>query len=253
LTDRLTHSLASARREDWMVALLFIDLDHFKAVNDTLGHVVGDSLLQMVAERLHECVRESDTIARFGGDEFVIVLDSVKDTNAAASVAKKIIATLERPFDLNGHEAFIGTSIGNTIFPTDSTDVGTMLRNADMAMYRAKAAGRNNYQFFTAAMNAQMHERIGLEQDLRLAMERGQLELYYQPIVDLAQGTVVGIESLLRWHHPQLGTIAPDRFIPVAEEIAATLRSSRPSSPWRIAWDWILSPKASRHGRSSSS
>ena len=219
LTDRLTHSLAGARREGWMVALLFIDLDHFKAVNDTLGHVVGDTLLQQVAERLRQCVRESDTVARFGGDEFVIVLDDIKDAGAAAVVAKKVVAILEKPFDLSGREAYIGASIGITLFPNDSADADTMLRNADMAMYRAKDAGRNNYQYFTTAMNEQMQERIGLEQDLRLAMERDQLVLCYQPIIDLAKGSIVGVESLLRWHHPERGTIPPSCFIPIAEEI----------------------------------
>ncbi len=217
--DRLAHSLRSARRENWLVALLFIDLDHFKSINDTLGHVVGDNLLQQVAKRLRSCVRESDTVARFGGDEFVVLLDDIKKASIAAKTAKKIIAALQVPFDLDGREGYIGASIGITLFPTDGQDGDTLLRNADMAMYRAKSAGRNNYQFFTDSMNQQMRDRAALEQDLRLALEREQLFLYYQPIVDFKTGRMTGVEVLLRWHHPTRGLISPNRFIPLAEEI----------------------------------
>ena len=217
--DRLAHSLTSARREHWLVALLFIDLDHFKSINDTLGHVVGDQLLQQVAQRLRNCVRESDTVARFGGDEFVILLDDIKKASTAAKTAKKIITALQTPFELNGHEGYIGASIGITLFPADGQDGNTLLRNADMAMYRAKDAGRNNYQFFTASMNQQMRDRAALEQDLRLALKRGQLFLRYQPIVDFKAGRITGVEVLLRWHHPERGLVSPNRFIPLAEDM----------------------------------
>lgn len=218
LVDRLARSIAGARREDSMIALLFIDLDRFKGVNDTLGHVMGDELLQMVAERLQVCVREVDTVARFGGDEFVVILEDVKQANDAAEVAKKIIAELDSAFSLANREVFIGASIGITLFPTDTDDPSSMLRNADMAMYRAKDAGRNNYQFFTLTMNEQVQQRMALENDLRLALERDELALHYQPIVRFDSGELVGVEALLRWRHPQRGMVSPDTFIPLAEE-----------------------------------
>jgi len=218
LLDRLSQALAGARREGRMVALLFGDLDRFKAVNDSMGHVIGDNLLQQVAERLRACVREADTVARFGGDEFVVILEDVKHADDAAEVAKKIIAHVDQPFTLGGREVFIGCSIGVTLFPDDANDASEMLRNADLAMYRAKSTGRNNYQFFTPLMNEQVHGRMELEQDLRQALDRNQLVLQYQPIVSLSHGGMVGIEALLYWHDPQRGLVTPDIFIPLAEE-----------------------------------
>ncbi|OQX32355.1 MAG: hypothetical protein B0D96_12220 [Candidatus Sedimenticola endophacoides] len=218
LRDRLSGALKSARRERWKVALLFVDLDRFKEVNDSLGHVAGDELLQRIGERLRGCVREADTVARFGGDEFVLLLEDIKQVSDAADVCKKILRELDGPVALHGRDVFVGASIGVTLYPDDAADANTMLRNADMAMCRAKDAGRNNYQFFTLAMNEQVQHRIELERDLRQALEQGQLLLHYQPIVRLDDLRVVGVEALLRWRHPERGLVLPDTFITLAEE-----------------------------------
>ncbi len=218
LFDRLDQAIISARREKWMLAMLFIDLDRFKSVNDTLGHPVGDDLLNAVAERLHTSVREADTVARFGGDEFVILLQDITEVNAAAIVADKIIQELSQPFLLQEREIFIGASIGITLYPNDAEDTATLLRNADMAMYRAKDAGRNRYQFFTPGMQEQVKDQVELEQDLRRALERNQLELHYQPIVQATDARTTKVEVLLRWKHPTRGYISPDLFVPLAEE-----------------------------------
>jgi diguanylate cyclase (GGDEF)-like protein/PAS domain S-box-containing protein len=216
--DRLNQAVISARREHWLLALLFVDLDRFKAVNDSFGHVVGDEILQEVADRIQVCIREADTVARFGGDEFVVLLHDLTEVNDAALVAEKIIDRLSAPFTIVGREVFLGASIGITVYPVDTEDPEAMLRHADMAMYRAKEAGRNRYQFFTVGMQEQVRERVELEQDLRLAVERGELELNYQPIVDSSSGRVHSVEALLRWKHPNYGYVAPDTFIPLAEE-----------------------------------
>jgi diguanylate cyclase (GGDEF)-like protein/PAS domain S-box-containing protein len=216
--DRLNQAVISARREHWLLALLFVDLDRFKAVNDSFGHVVGDEMLQEVADRVQSCIREADTVARFGGDEFVVLLHDLTEVNDAALVAEKIIDRLSAPFTIVGREVFLGASIGITVYPVDTEDPEAMLRHADMAMYRAKEAGRNRYQFFTVGMQEQVRERVELEQDLRLAVERDELELNYQPIVDASSGRVHSAEALLRWKHPQHGYVVPDVFIPLAEE-----------------------------------
>ncbi|MDI6747182.1 MAG: EAL domain-containing protein [Rhodocyclaceae bacterium] len=218
LAERLGQALKQARREDTLVAILFLDLDLFKQVNDTLGHAIGDRLLQSVAERLHHCVRETDTIARQGGDEFVVLLANIEDTVAAAAVADKIIARMAEPFAFDGNEVHIGASIGITLFPNDGDDIETLFRNADLAMYRAKNAGRNNAQFFTMAMTTAAVERRMLETDLRVALARREFVLHYQPIIDLGTGGIIGAEALLRWLHPQRGLVGPDNFIPLAEE-----------------------------------
>ncbi|KRT54350.1 PAS domain S-box/diguanylate cyclase (GGDEF) domain [endosymbiont of Ridgeia piscesae] len=218
LLDRLTHAINSAEREAWELALLFVDLDQFKIVNDTFGHVMGDELLQHAAERLKSCVRESDTVARFGGDEFIILLQDISGADDAAQIADKVIEKLSRYFLLASREVIIGASIGITLFPDDASDSDTLLRNADMAMYRAKETGRNRYQFFTTAMQEQVSIRQHLEQDLRGAPERNELELHYQPVVSATDGRLVSMEALLRWHHPDQGLIPPDQFIPLAEE-----------------------------------
>ncbi len=216
--DRLTQAVIAARREGAMMALLFLDLDRFKAINDTRGHVVGDEVLQQVADRLLNCVREADTVSRFGGDEFVVMLQDLVEVNDAAMVAEKIVSAMEAPFYSGDRELFVGASVGITIYPTDTESPETMLRNADMAMYRAKESGRNCYQFFTLGMQQQVKLRVELEQDLRQALQQDQLELHYQPIVDARLGRVTSVEALLRWHHPRRGVILPDDFIPVAEE-----------------------------------
>ena len=227
--DRLISVISTAYREKWRVALLFIDLDRFKQINDTLGHIVGDELLKQAAIRLKHCVREVDTVARLGGDEFTIILPDIHRDEDAALVSSKIIKHISEPFELRGQEIYIGASIGITIYPSDAEDVleknssasshaVAMLRHADLAMYRAKERGRNIYHFFTPEMNTQMRERISLENDLRHALARGELRIFYQPIVDVRKRRVSHAEALLRWQHPRRGLVSPDEFIGLAEE-----------------------------------
>lgn len=218
LSDRLQQAILSADREHWKLALLFIDLDQFKVVNDTFGHVVGDELLQQVAERIRKSVREADTVARFGGDEFVVLMQDVNDLDAAAVVASKVIAEVTRSFKLYQREIYVGASVGITIYPDDAGTPDALLRNADMAMYQAKERGRNNYHFFTASMQRQTIERQQLEQDLRQALQRKELELCYQPVIDARNNKVYSLEALLRWNHPKKGGVSPDVFIPLAED-----------------------------------
>ncbi len=218
MQDRLSQSLARAHRERTMVGLLFLDLDRFKMINDSLGHHAGDRLLQQVAERVRTCVRDSDTICRQGGDEFIIVLNDMPNTRAPARVAEKILGSLAEPFDVDTHRIGTSFSIGIAVYPNDGRDPESLMKNADTAMYHAKESGRNTFRFFTEAMNANALERLQLESALRQALERNELTLYYQPQVSLKDGMVVGAEALLRWQHPQRGFISPARFIPIAEE-----------------------------------
>lgn len=218
LNSRMHQSMAHARRNNTMVAVMFLDLDKFKMVNDTLGHPIGDLLLQEVAQRLTACLREEDTISRMGGDEFVILLDDLQDTNFASSVAQKINETLSKPFLLDEHEIFISGSIGISIFPHDGDEVTDLFRNADIALYRAKEQGRNNFQYYTQDLSARAMERMQLETDLRHALERNELIIHYQPQADLYNGSIIGMEALLRWQHPTRGLLQPDSFIPLAEE-----------------------------------
>lgn len=217
--DRLAHELIRAEREHHPLAVLFLDLDAFKEVNDSMGHSVGDQLLREVAERLRLCVRECDTLARMGGDEFVFVLpDLVNPAQNLEATAQRIHGALEQPFHINGHEIIISASIGITVAPEDGTTVDTLMGNADLAMYQAKEDGRNTYHFFSAEMSAALAERRELEQDLRRALERQEFELYYQPQVDVLQRRITCVEALVRWHHPRLGLLLPSKFIPLAEE-----------------------------------
>jgi diguanylate cyclase (GGDEF)-like protein/PAS domain S-box-containing protein len=216
--DRCQAALLRARRRETRLGLMFIDLDHFKQINDSLGHDVGDLLLQSVAERLRECVRESDTVARLGGDEFTILLDELQESEGAARIAEKLLAALTIPFALGGHELFTSASVGISFYPSDGDDVQALLKNADAAMYRAKSLGRNTYQFFAAEMNTEVFETLKLTSRLRLALERNEFVLHYQPIVDLASGKVNALEALLRWNHPELGVVPPSRFISLAED-----------------------------------
>ena len=218
LSDRLNQAIVSAHRENWMLAVLFLDLDHFKVVNDTFGHVVGDELLQLVSARIKACLRESDTVARFGGDEFVILLQDVTEMDSVAHVADTIIEQITKVFSLYGREIYIGASIGITVYPDDAVNTDSLLRNADMAMYQAKEQGRNTYQFFTASMQQHTLERRQLELDLRQAIKRNELEVYYQPVINPKLNKVVSVEALLRWHHPHRGMVSPAIFIPVAED-----------------------------------
>jgi len=220
LDEHLQLALRDARRTGNKVAVIFMDLDYFKSVNDTLGHATGDILLCQAAKRLASCLRDVDTLARQGGDEFVVVLQGIRHAQDAARVAGKMIDALDQPFDLNGQQAHIGASAGITIYPDDGGDSQSLYRNADLAMYRAKSAGRNNFQFYEPSMTEKAIRRRELEIDLRhaLASDQGQLDVHYQPIVDLASGELAGAEALLRWRHPARGSIAPAKFIPLAEE-----------------------------------
>ncbi len=220
LLQRLEQTLAQARSTQEQAAVLFIDMDRFKVINDTLGHQVGDGLLVEVGRRLRALVRDGDIVARLGGDEFVLVLPVAgqRGALAAQAVAHKVLEALGRPYSVRGHELHSTPSIGVALFPADGEDPDTLMKNADTAMYQAKATGRNNVQFFTSAMNQQRGERLVLEVGLRSAIERGQLSLHYQPQVDLASGRVIGLEALVRWQHPDLGWIPPLKFIPIAED-----------------------------------
>lgn len=216
--DRLAHAIARADRDNQMLALLFIDLDRFKTINDTLGHDIGDLMLKDVAERIKTCVREEDTAARLGGDEFTVILEQIAAPEDASGVAQKIIDELAPPFNLLGDEAFISASIGISIYPMDNTDMDGLLKNTDAAMYNAKETGRNNFQFYAKEMNVKALGRMELENSLRHAVERGEFVLYYQPKVSLDTGQTVGMEALLRWAHPQRGIVSPIEFIPLLEE-----------------------------------
>jgi diguanylate cyclase (GGDEF)-like protein/PAS domain S-box-containing protein len=215
--DRLSISLAHARRTRQPLAVMFFDLDNFKFINDTLGHSVGDALLQGVARRLRRVVRTEDTVSRMGGDEFTLISE-VSSTDDAARIAEKILEIIARPFEIEGHELFVTTSVGIALYPQDGEDEDTLLKSADGAMYRAKALGRNNYQLCTVVMNQRAMERLSLEKDLRGAVERQEFLLHYQPQVDLRSNRIIGVEALVRWQHPTLGLISPSRFIPVAED-----------------------------------
>jgi diguanylate cyclase (GGDEF)-like protein/PAS domain S-box-containing protein len=218
--EHLSLALALAQRRNAAVAVLFLDLDHFKTINDSLGHTVGDELLREVARRLKATVREGDTVARVGGDEFTIVLQELPRGDAAAVVAQKVLRTIAEPMEISGHRLYITTSIGITLFPDDGDDAETLLKNADTAMYRAKADGRNTYQMSTRDLSRTTHERMTLENGLHGALEQGEFELLYQPQVEIdeEETTIVGMEALLRWNHPQRGVIAPEHFICLAEE-----------------------------------
>ncbi|HKA38978.1 MAG TPA: EAL domain-containing protein [Burkholderiales bacterium] len=215
LHERLSHALARAQRHGRQLALLFVGLDRFKTVNDTLGHEAGDTLLQVTALRLHDCLRETDTMARQGGDEFVVLMDELTDREPITRVSQRILDAVGQPFIIDGQEIHITASIGISVYPEDGR---TLLRNADIAMERAKDKGKNNYQFYSTQMDNYSVERLSLESGLRRALEREEFTLHYQPKVNIATGLITGMEALLRWQHPELGSVAPGRFIPIAEE-----------------------------------
>jgi len=217
LNDRLTVALAQAHRSRQKVATLHLDLDRFKVINDSLGHTVGDELLRRVAERLRACVREGDTVARLGGDEFVILVSRISSDGDAETIARKILSAIRLPFAVEQRDFFLTTSLGVSLYPTDGVDAETLLQSADTAMYRAKEQGRDNYQLYAPAMNARAAERLSLENRLRQALQKDELVLHYQPIVDLRNGRVRGAEALLRWRHPERGLLPPAEFITLAE------------------------------------
>ncbi len=228
--DRLQNAMSAGIRQNRIMAVLFLDLDRFKRINDTLGHHAGDLLLKIVAGRLNDCVRDSDSVARFepnvpqacvsrlGGDEFTVLLTDLAQPQDALIVAQRIIDSIPRPIDLLGHEVSVTTSVGISLFPSDGKDAETLLKNADAAMYEAKSRGRNNFQFFKETLNADSSERLSLENDLRKALERSEFLLHYQPQVNMKTGRVIGAEALLRWNSPTRGIISPADFIPLAED-----------------------------------
>lgn len=218
LTERLAQAIGLARRRRKQVALLFLDLDFFKHINDSLGHAVGDQLLQAVAERLRAQVRTTDTVCRQGGDEFVILLADIDQPQAASQVADKLLLAFAESLAVAGHALHIGLSIGISIFPDDGEDVDALMRNADTAMYHAKANGRSNYQFFRTDMNTRAVRRLFVENALRRALREGEFILHYQPQIDLESGVITGAEALIRWQDPELGLVLPAQFVPIAEE-----------------------------------
>ena len=216
--DRLTGATIDARRRGTRVAALFIDIDHFKRINDTLGHASGDRLLRQVAQRIKSSVREEDSVARLGGDEFVVVLPEVRQRADAEAVAGKIVEATVRPFSLDGQEIFVTVSIGISVFPDEGEDAETLMRHADAAMYVATEDGRGTVRVFTPELRQRNHNRMRLEADLRHALDRNQLALCYQPLVDVRSGRILGAEALLRWFNPDLGQVSPRRFVPLAED-----------------------------------
>ena len=216
--DRLGHAISRSARNHRMVAVLLLDIDNFKTINDSLGHTHGDLLLQDVADRLRRCVLEDDTLARIGGDEFAIVLEGVSEIEEIAIIAQKIVAVFSLPFALSGQEIYVTPSMGITICPMDGLDSDSLLKNADTAMYCAKEYGRNHFRFYTTDMNALAIERFAMEGALRRAVEREEFILHYQPQVDIKSGRVIGVEALLRWNHPERGLVPPNEFIPLLEE-----------------------------------
>jgi diguanylate cyclase (GGDEF)-like protein/PAS domain S-box-containing protein len=216
--DRLEHAIAQSKRQNRQLAVLFLDLDRFKNINDTLGHAMGDDLLKEVANRLQHILRDGDTAARLGGDEFTVLVENLEDPSQAAVVASKIQEGFKNPYRIAGRELHVTTSIGISIYPEDGQTVADLTKNADAAMYQAKEQGRNNYRYYTSELTRTAFERLLLETELRSALKKEQLLLYYQPQISLKDGQMTGAEAVLRWHHPRLGIIPPARFIPLAEE-----------------------------------
>jgi diguanylate cyclase (GGDEF)-like protein len=240
--DRLAETLETARREDTAFALLFLDLDQFKRINDTLGHAIGDDLLRVIAQRLTHGLRQDDVarpkrakavqrdVCRHGGDEFIVLLNGVASEQDAARAANRLLTMLSQPIVLGEHEVFVSASIGIALYPRDGEDLDTLLKNADVAMYHAKAQGRSRFSFYHDAMRAASAQQLSIEHDLRKALEGEQFELYYQPQIEIRTGRIVGIEALIRWNHPTLGLLGPGQFISIAEEAGLIM----------AIWEWVL-------------
>lgn len=216
--DRLSVAITQAQRNDTELAVMFIDLDRFKIINDSLGHTMGDRLLQAVSQRLQKCIRKGDTLSRFGGDEFTLLLPEVKNAEAAIQIAEKILSDIKQPFIIAGHELFVGASIGIAMYPDSGDTLDILIKNADIAMYRVKKTGKNGYQMFSHDMHNSSSERLMLEQDMRRAIDNGEFEICYQPQVDITTRQICSVEALIRWDHPSLGRLAPAEFIPIAED-----------------------------------
>jgi diguanylate cyclase (GGDEF)-like protein/PAS domain S-box-containing protein len=223
LNDRISHAITLALRHGKRVAVLFLDLDGFKHINDSLGHPIGDKLLQSIAKRLLDCVRGSDTVSRQGGDEFVVLLSEVEQSEDAAITARRMLQAVAGPYSIGRHDLHVTTSIGVSVYPDDGLDAETLIKNADTAMYQAKEKGRQSYQFFKSAMNIRAVERQSIEGNLRRALERQEFALHYQPKINLRTGEITGAEALIRWTHPTRGPVSPAEFIPVAEDCGLIL------------------------------
>jgi len=230
--ERLQMALQQAERQNWRVAVLFIDLDRFKNINDSLGHHIGDGLLRSVSHRLLEAVRAGDTVSRMGGDEFVVILNGVTDVEEITQIVeRRLIPLIRQPHDIDGAELHVSCSVGIAVYPEDGGEIDTLMRNADAAMYQAKSQGRNNAQFFTIEMDRRLRERMQIENDLRVAIERQELRIYYQPRVDCRSGKLLGAEALVRWQHPEQGLVTPAHFISIAEECGLII----PLGAWVLA------------------
>ncbi|MBF0516524.1 MAG: EAL domain-containing protein [Nitrospirae bacterium] len=216
--DRLSHDIKSGTRYEYMLGVLYVDIDNFKIINDTMGHDVGDKLIKAIADRLTVCIRESDTVSRVSGDEFTVILSNVNTVNQIETVTNKIITRIKEPFDVNGQSLTITASIGVSVFPSDGHGAGELLRHADTAMFHAKKGGKDNYLLFKPDMDEELNRRISVEKELRLALERDELVLHYQPQIDITTGKIIGAEALVRWQHPEKGLIFPDKFITIAED-----------------------------------
>lgn len=217
--DRIDQAISRAQREEGQFALLFIDIDHFKVINDSMGHDAGDQLLNLISMRLRDILRKSDTVARLGGDEFTVIIEYLQHSDDVIQITKNILSALDLPAEVNGKEVYVGGSIGIAMYPQDGENFGVLLKNADTAMYKAKELGRNTFQFYASEMSHKAMQRLELENQIRTALKEDQFEVYYQPKIDLQNNKCMGVEALVRWNHPQRGLISPDDFVPLAEEI----------------------------------
>ncbi len=239
--DRLELAIAQARRGNEKLAVMFLDLDRFKVINDTLGHAMGDRLLQAVTQRLEKCLRKADTLSRFGGDEFTLLLPAIHDNDDARQIARKLIRALQAPFQLGEHEVFVGVSIGIAVYPEAGENLDQLIQSADIAMYHVKARGKDGYRFYSRSMSVDTANRLNLERDLRLALEREELRVFYQPQVCSRSNRIVGLEALVRWQHPERGLLYPGDFLPLAEETKLIVQLSEwvMDHAFRDVGDWI--------------